>query len=99
MRVALYYPWIYLTSGAERTIIQLVRGSRHQWTLFTNHYAPAQTFPEFAGLDVRELNRIPVERTVKATALNALKITFQKLPLDGFDALLVVGEGLGDLAV
>ena len=45
MKVALYYPWVYLTSGAERTILELTAHSRHQWTIFTNRFDPDGTFP------------------------------------------------------
>ena len=51
MRVALYYPWIYLTSGAERIILELSGRSRHSWTLFTSHFAPEQTFQVFEKPD------------------------------------------------
>jgi hypothetical protein len=45
MRVAAYYPWIYLRGGAERTILETLRRSRHDWTLFTNRYDREATFP------------------------------------------------------
>jgi hypothetical protein len=43
MKVALYYPWVYLTSGAERTILELTGRSRHEWTIFTNRFEPENT--------------------------------------------------------
>ena len=52
MRVALYYPWLYLKSGVERTLLELVTRSRHDWTFITNHYHRDQTYPEFQQLDV-----------------------------------------------
>src|SRR5207302_9764635 len=66
MRVGLYYPWIYLTSGAERVILELSGRSRHQWTLLTSHFAPEQTFPGFADRKVVELDRVPVDRSIGA---------------------------------
>ncbi|HEY3442717.1 MAG TPA: glycosyltransferase [Paludibaculum sp.] len=100
MRVALYYPWIYLTSGAERTLLRLTEYSRHDWTLFTNRFQPATTFPEFAERRVVVLGEgVSVDRSVGATARTCWKLVSQKLPLDGFDALLVVGEGVGDLVL
>ena len=99
MKVALYYPWIYLTSGAERTILELTRRSRHEWTLFTNHYAPEQTYPGFAQQNVVELPRVPVQRSMGAVARAASKILQQRLPLDGYAALVVVCEGVGDFVV
>ena len=97
MRIALYYPWIYLTSGAERVLAQLTGRSRHAWTLFTNRFQPESTFPELRDRDVVELERISVERSLGTTFKSAMTISRQRLPLDGFDALVVVCEGLGDL--
>ena len=41
-RVALYYPWIYVRSGVERTILELVRRSRHLYEVY------AQDLKQFA---------------------------------------------------
>ncbi|MDE3164695.1 MAG: glycosyltransferase [Acidobacteriota bacterium] len=97
MRVALYYPWVYLTSGAERTILELTGRSRHRWTIFTNRFDPTATFPGFGERDVVELGRVPVKRTAAAAARGALRLLFQRLPLQDYDALVVVCEGMGDL--
>jgi glycosyltransferase involved in cell wall biosynthesis len=99
VRVALYYPWIYLTSGAERTLVELSGRSRHHWTLFTNHYEPENTFPEFSSRDVAVLKPISVKRSIGATLFSAITIARQKLPLEGYDVLVILCEGLGDFAV
>lgn len=99
MRIALYYPWLYLTSGAERTILEIARRSRHEITVFTNEYQPDVTFPELRDVDVRVLEKVPVKRDLKSVAKAAATILGQRLDLDGFDALLVVCEGFGDFAV
>ncbi len=99
MKVALYYPWIYLTSGAERTIVELARRSRHDWTLFTNRYDPEHTFPEFSEQKVVTLDEVSVRRNLLNVAGAGGKILSQRLPLTPFHALVVVCEGLGDLAV
>ena len=62
VRVALYYPWIYLTSGAERTILELSGRSRHDWVLYTGHFEPDRTFTGFRDRDVREVNSLSVRR-------------------------------------
>ncbi len=97
LRICLYYPWLYLTSGGERTIIELAKRSRHQITIVTNEYQPEATFPELRDLDVRVMNRVPVKRTLGAVAIAASRIARQKVDAREFDALLVVCEGLGDL--
>jgi glycosyltransferase involved in cell wall biosynthesis len=98
-RVALYYPWIYLTSGAERTILELTGHSRHEWTIFTNYYDREATFPGFSGRRVVELTRVSVRRSIRAVARAGWQIVTQRLPLDDFDALVIVCEGLGDLVL
>jgi glycosyltransferase involved in cell wall biosynthesis len=97
LRIALYYPWIYLTSGAERVILEITGRSRHEWTLFTNHFDPAGTFPEFGDREVLELMRVSVNRSIASVVRAGWTIYRQSLPLEGFDALFVVCEGLGDL--
>jgi glycosyltransferase involved in cell wall biosynthesis len=99
MRVALYYPWIHLTSGAERVIAELVRRSGHEYTVFTNHFDRERTFPELSDLPVRELARLPVKRTIWTTAQNSWKLLWQRLPVAEFDHLVVLCEGLGDLVL
>lgn len=99
MRVALYYPWIYLTSGAERVILELSGRSRHEWTLFTNHFAPHQTFPELSNRNVVELARVSVDRSIPEVARAAYHVFRSRIPMEEFDALLVVCEGIGDLVV
>ena len=99
LRVCLYYPWLYLTSGGERTIIEIVRRSRHRFTILTNEYQPDATFPELGDLDVRVLPRVPVDRALGSVARAASRILTQRVDLAGFDAVLVVCEGLGDLFV
>jgi glycosyltransferase involved in cell wall biosynthesis len=99
MKVALYYPWVYLTSGAERTILQLTAHSRHEWTIFTNRFDKERTFPELATRDVRELAKVPVKRTIGAALWGAWRIVTERLPLERYDALVVVCEGFGDLVL
>ncbi len=97
-RVALYYPWIYVRSGVERVILEIVRRSRHRYTVFTNHVNYAQTYPEFRELpNLVVLGRVPVERSFGAVLRAARTIAAQKLDLADCDALLVSSEGLGDL--
>jgi glycosyltransferase involved in cell wall biosynthesis len=98
MRLAIYYPWIYLTSGAERTILEIARRSRHSVTVFTNRYEPEATFPELASVDIRVQGEVTVKRSLAGVASAFTRILTQRLDLDEFDALLVVCEGLGDLA-
>ncbi|MBI3967986.1 MAG: glycosyltransferase [Chloroflexi bacterium] len=97
MRVALYYPWLYLKSGVERTLLELVSRSRHEWTFITNHFHREQTFPELANYNVVELAPVSVKRSFFHSGKAAFRLLTQRLPLDSFDALFISSEGLGDL--
>jgi hypothetical protein len=44
MKMALYYPWIYLKSGVERTILETIKRSEYEYTIFTNHYDKSRYF-------------------------------------------------------
>lgn len=97
LKVACYYPWIYLRSGAERTILEQVRRSRHEWTIYTNHYDRHGTFPEFTHLNVVELPRISVDRGYVSVLRGAFRLLTQRLPLSKHDILVNHSEGIGDL--
>ena len=97
LRIALYHPWVYLKSGLERSLLEIIRRSRHEYTLFTSHYDRNGTYPELAECDVRELNpRISVERTYGKVADGAANVLRLKLPLENYDGLVVSSEGIGD---
>ncbi|MFN2538555.1 MAG: glycosyltransferase [Mycobacteriales bacterium] len=98
MRVALYHPWIYLTSGIERSFVELLARSRHEWLLLTHHHEPDATYPELRAAQVVELAPpVSVRRSLAPLAQAAWRIGRSRLPLDGAQALLVSSEGLGDL--
>ncbi len=98
MRFALYHPWIYLTSGIERSILELLGRSRHDWTVWTHHFAPDATYPEMADYDIRQLEPgVSVERRLPRIAEAARRIAGTRLPDAGARGLLVSSEGLGDL--
>jgi glycosyltransferase involved in cell wall biosynthesis len=99
MKIALYYPWVYLPSGAERSILALTGCSRHEWTIFTHRFEPENTFPDFRNRRVVEFPRVSVRRSLGGVVRASARIARQRLPLDDFDALLVVSEGIGDLIV
>lgn len=97
MRFAVYHPWVYLTSGLERTFLELFRRSRHEWVLYTHRYQPETTYPGFADFDVVELTpRVSVQRSFVPLAQAATTIARTTLPADGRGGLLVSSEGLGD---
>jgi glycosyltransferase involved in cell wall biosynthesis len=97
MKIAIYYPWLHLKSGAERTILETVKRSKHKYTIFTNHYDRNGTYPEFKNLKVVQLKKVPVRRNIFSVAKAAFIIASQKIYLKGFSLFLVHSEGIGDL--
>jgi glycosyltransferase involved in cell wall biosynthesis len=100
VKFAVYHPWIYLTGGIERVLVELCRRSRHDWTLYTHHLDRGGTFPELSECDVVELQpRVSVQRSLLPLARAATTIARTRLPDDGRAGLLVSSEGLGDFIV
>lgn len=99
MKFALYHPWIYLRSGLERTFMEVLRRSRHDWTWYTNYYRPDETFPELSNLRIAPLPReiAPVRSPLAAVPTIAALLT-TRIP-DGCDATLMSLNGLSDLAL
>jgi len=97
VHIAVYYPWIYLTSGVERVILEIYKRSKHKQTIFTNHFDRDNTYPEFQHLNVIQLPRISVNRTMKSVFNVATTIAFQRVNFNSFDCLFVHCDGLGDL--
>ena len=97
MKFAVYHPWVYLTSGLERTFLELFRRSRHEWVLYTHRFQPETTYPGFADFEVVELQpRVSVRRSFVPLFRAAATISRSRLPEDGRSGLLVSSEGLGD---
>src|SRR3954453_20419163 len=100
VKVALYHPWVYLTSGVERTFVEMLKRSRHDWVIYTHHYSPATTYPELQDADIRVLDPpVTVRRSLVPLVMAARRISTTRLPVDAGAALLVSSEGLGDFIV
>jgi glycosyltransferase involved in cell wall biosynthesis len=99
MKVAIYYPWVYLPGGPERTIAELLSRSRHDWTVITNRYERDATFPVLQNARIIELPRVSVNRSMSHVFRAGFRIALQKLPLEGQAALVVFCEGLGDFTL
>jgi len=98
LRFALYHPWIYLAGGIERTIGQIVQGSRHEWTIYSHHVSLGSTFPELSGANIVALHpSISIRRSAIPLAKAAAVIASTRLPPTAHDGLLVSSEGFGDL--
>jgi glycosyltransferase involved in cell wall biosynthesis len=96
MRVALYSPWVHVLGGIERTLLEILRRSRHDVTLYTHWYDSERTYPEFRTFRVVELQpKVSVERSV--TPLAGAAKTISRTVLPDADVLLVSSNDLGDL--
>lgn len=96
LKIALYVPWIYQKGGVERTWLELIRRSRHDWTVFTHRYEPQSTFPEFSKLSVIELGKVPLSRGYGALSSASLSMLSQKIDLTDFDAFVVSTAGFAE---
>lgn len=99
LHIAIYYPWVYLRGGIERLLLELIRHSRHRWTILTNRYDPQGTFPEYADIPLVTLPEIPVERSLGRVAQAAATIVRQRVDFSPYDALMVSSDDLGNLIV
>jgi glycosyltransferase involved in cell wall biosynthesis len=99
MKIALYYPWIYTYGGIERSMLELLSRSRHEWDVYTGHYEPGNTFPELQRFKIKTLKELSVNRSIGAVFQVAVQIISQKIPLTGYDAFVVWCDGMGDFAV
>ncbi|MDI1297800.1 glycosyltransferase [Methylotenera sp.] len=97
MKIALYQPWIYLHGGLEKSLLELVTRSEHEWIVYTGYYDPENTFKEFANVDVRVLNQTTVKRTIGGTLKSAFQVSKQKIPTENIDIVAVWCDGIGDL--
>lgn len=97
MRVAMYYPWIYVKGGIERTILEIARRSRHDWTIFTSHYRPADTFLGFADVEVKQIGSVSVRRSFTTVARACSELMLRTGNWGGYDALMISCDGIGNL--
>ena len=97
LEIAMYYPWIHLKGGIERSIAALVSRSRHNWTIFTSHYEPSDTFEEFARFKVIQIGDVSVSRDMGSVLKAAARIATLRIPVDKFDVFAVWCDGLGPL--
>lgn len=97
MKIALYQPWIYLYGGLEKSLLELVTRSEHDWVVFTGHYEPENTFKEFSNVDVRVLKPTTIKRSIMGTLYSSYQVATQVIPDEHFDAIVVWCDGIGDL--
>ncbi|HJT37486.1 MAG TPA: glycosyltransferase family 4 protein [Actinomycetota bacterium] len=98
MRLAVYCPWIHLTGGIERTLLELMKRSRHDVTIYTHRFRPELTYAELRSERLVEFQpAVSVERSMTPLVGAAWRIGRTQLTEREADALLVSSNDLGDL--
>ena len=98
MKFVLYQPWIYLHGGLERSLLELVTHSRHEWVVYTGHFEPENTFSGFANIKVTELLPTSINRNMLSVIKSAWQVFQQKLPvMPNTNGIVIWGDGIGDL--
>jgi glycosyltransferase involved in cell wall biosynthesis len=82
-RVAIVHDYLTQRGGAERVVLALA-AAFPEAAIHTSFYAPAETFPQFADLDVRTMpmNRVGFLRDHHRLALPVLAPAFSRLRVD-----------------
>lgn len=96
MKIALYHAWIYGKGGGERIILELLKHSKHDITVFTNHYNPNTTYSEFQNYDVKVLRSFPIMGDLFRGISFSLLAAISKIPLEEYDALVVSTGGVAE---
>jgi len=96
MKIALYHTWIYGKGGGERLILELLKHSKHDITVFTNHYIQQTTYPEFRNYDIRIMGSLPIIGDLFRGVSFSLLTTVSRIPLDKYDALVVSTGGVAE---
>ncbi|MBI2675367.1 MAG: glycosyltransferase [Candidatus Aenigmarchaeota archaeon] len=97
MKVAIYHPWIHLKGGGERILLELLKKSRHDITLFTSHYRQENTYEDFKKFKIIQLTRLPIIGELFRGLSFGLHLILCKLDLSPFDAFVVSSAGIGEL--
>ena len=95
MRIALYHAWIYSKGGGERVILELLKRSRHEIKVYTNHYSPSGTYPELAKYNIQVLNPFPIRGELFRGLSFSLLAAMTKIP-EPYDVLAISTGGIAE---
>ena len=97
LKIALYIPWIYQKGGVERTFLEIIKRSGHDWTMFTHRFDPSNTFPEYSNLKVVRLGHVPITRGFGELAFASSSMAMHKIRgLEKFDVLVISTAGFSE---
>jgi glycosyltransferase involved in cell wall biosynthesis len=98
MDLAIYHPWLKEKGGAEKVVLESVRRSSHDVTVYTQFYDEEETFEGFQDLEVKVIGlNSPPSNFIDQGVRFGLGSLLKKIPLDQHDAFLVSEAGIGSL--
>jgi len=100
MKVAYYYPWIVSKGGAEKVLLETLKGSKHEFTVFTFNYDKENTFEELKEFNIQSLSKksIKVKGIIQRGVNFGRAALFTKIPnLKSFDVFNIATAGIGEL--
>jgi len=100
MKVAYYYPWIVSKGGAEKVLLETLKGSEHDFTVFTFNYDKENTFEELKEFNIQSLSKknIKVKGIIQRGFNFGKAAMFVKIPeLKSYDVFNIATAGIGEL--
>lgn len=93
-RVVVVHDYLTQRGGAERVVLAIMKAFPHA-RLITSFYEPAQTFPDFAGYDIRTswLNKVSPLRKDPRLAFPLLARAFSELYIPDADFVICSSSG------
>lgn len=104
-KIALFHPWIKSKGGCERVLLEIMHHKDYDVDLYTWHYDPEHTFPEFKEQKVRVMTPKILRKLSQKIARGYVVRGFfllsalfsKKIPLEKYDYFLVSTGGVGEL--
>jgi glycosyltransferase involved in cell wall biosynthesis len=99
MKIAIYQAWVYQKGGMHRMLKEIAMRGENDYTIFTHHFEPERTFPEFKEVDVRNLDpgSSITDNLVSRGIGYSLKALKTRLVLEEYDAFLISTGGIGEV--
>ena len=98
-KIALFHPWIKSKGGAEKTVLELLKKSKHDFEIYTWVYDEENTFEEFKKYKINIIAPRFLKRFARSHILRGLFFPlslFKKIPLEKYDKFLISTSGLAE---
>jgi glycosyltransferase involved in cell wall biosynthesis len=97
LRVALFVPWIKSKGGIERTILALLKGSRHDIDVYTLSFNQSLTFDEYKRFKITDYGKKVRRSLILRGALFLKDSRSANIDLSRYDALVISTAGISEL--